>query len=73
MLISEPAKRPTRLILCDLTARTIRHGLEKLGESYSWLAKSVGVSKTSIGYYARGEYMPNDEIRRKIILQELGC
>jgi arginyl-tRNA synthetase len=24
------AKRPTRLLLCDLTARTIRHGLEWL-------------------------------------------
>ena len=25
-----PDKRPTRLLLCDLTARTIRHGLHEL-------------------------------------------
>jgi arginyl-tRNA synthetase len=30
VLIAGPDKRPTRLLLCDLTARTIRHGLQKL-------------------------------------------
>ena len=30
VLIAEPDKRPTRLLLCDLTARTIRHGLREL-------------------------------------------
>ncbi|MFC1676225.1 arginine--tRNA ligase [Planctomycetota bacterium] len=30
VLIAEPDKRPTRLLLCDLTARTIKHGLTKL-------------------------------------------
>ncbi|MBN2272621.1 MAG: arginine--tRNA ligase [Sedimentisphaerales bacterium] len=30
VLIAEPEKRPTRLLLCDLTARTIRHGLSDL-------------------------------------------
>jgi arginyl-tRNA synthetase len=30
VLAAEPAKRPTRLLLCDLTARTIRHGLSEL-------------------------------------------
>jgi len=30
VLGAEPAKRPTRLLLCDLTARTIRHGLSEL-------------------------------------------
>jgi arginyl-tRNA synthetase len=30
VLTAEPAKRPTRLLLCDLTARTIRHGLSNL-------------------------------------------
>ncbi|MCX5634970.1 MAG: arginine--tRNA ligase, partial [Planctomycetota bacterium] len=30
VLDAEPAKRPTRLLLCDLTARTIRHGLSEL-------------------------------------------
>ncbi len=30
VLIAEPAKRPSRLLLCDLTARTIRHGLSEL-------------------------------------------
>lgn len=46
---------------------TIKRGLEKLGESYIWLAEKVGVSKTSIGYYARGESLPDDEIRRRIL------
>jgi arginyl-tRNA synthetase len=30
VLDAAPAKRPTRLLLCDLTARTIEHGLRKL-------------------------------------------
>lgn len=30
VLIAEPTKRPTRLLLCDLTAGTIRHGLREL-------------------------------------------
>ncbi|MGD2095022.1 MAG: arginine--tRNA ligase [Phycisphaerales bacterium] len=30
VLKAEPEKRPTRLLLCDLTARTIRHGLSGL-------------------------------------------
>jgi arginyl-tRNA synthetase len=30
VLDAPPAKRPTRLLLCDLTARTIRHGLSQL-------------------------------------------
>ncbi len=30
VLIAEPDKRPTRLLLCDLTANTIRHGLDQL-------------------------------------------
>jgi arginyl-tRNA synthetase len=30
VLGAEPAKRPTRLLLCDLTARTIKHGLSEL-------------------------------------------
>lgn len=30
VLKAEPDKRPTRLLLCDLTARTIRHGLTEL-------------------------------------------
>ncbi|MBN2136565.1 MAG: arginine--tRNA ligase [Sedimentisphaerales bacterium] len=30
VLSAEPAKRPTRLLLCDLTARTIKHGLGEL-------------------------------------------
>jgi arginyl-tRNA synthetase len=30
VLKAEPDKRPTRLLLCDLTARTIRHGLSEL-------------------------------------------
>ncbi len=30
VLIAEPDKRPTRLLLCDLTARTIKHGLTEL-------------------------------------------
>src|SRR3990172_5093349 len=30
VLIAEPQKRPSRLLLCDLTARTIRHGLSEL-------------------------------------------
>jgi len=30
VLDAGPGKRPTRLLLCDLTARTIRHGLEQL-------------------------------------------
>jgi len=30
VLDAEPYKRPTRLLLCDLTARTIEHGLEQL-------------------------------------------
>jgi len=30
VLIAEPEKRPSRLLLCDLTARTIRHGLSEL-------------------------------------------
>jgi arginyl-tRNA synthetase len=30
VLDAGPDKRPTRLLLCDLTARTIRHGLENL-------------------------------------------
>ncbi|MBN2590358.1 MAG: arginine--tRNA ligase [Sedimentisphaerales bacterium] len=30
VLIAEPDQRPTRLLLCDLTARTIKHGLTEL-------------------------------------------
>ena len=30
VLKAEPGKRPTRLLLCDLTARTIKHGLSEL-------------------------------------------
>jgi arginyl-tRNA synthetase len=30
VLDAGPSKRPTRLLLCDLTARTIRHGLHEL-------------------------------------------
>jgi arginyl-tRNA synthetase len=30
VLDAPPAKRPTRLLLCDLTARTIQHGLSRL-------------------------------------------
>jgi arginyl-tRNA synthetase len=30
VLIAEPHKRPTRLLLCDLTARTIKHGMSEL-------------------------------------------
>ncbi|MHC4623140.1 MAG: arginine--tRNA ligase [Planctomycetota bacterium] len=30
VLDAEPDKRPTRVLLCDLTARTIRHGLREL-------------------------------------------
>jgi len=30
VLSAPPQKRPTRLLLCDLTARTIRHGLSEL-------------------------------------------
>ena len=30
VLVAGPGKRPTRLLLCDLTARTIRHGLDEL-------------------------------------------
>jgi len=30
VLDAPPQKRPTRLLLCDLTARTIRHGLSEL-------------------------------------------
>ncbi len=30
VLTAEPDKRPTRLLLCDLTARTIKHGLSEL-------------------------------------------
>jgi arginyl-tRNA synthetase len=30
VLAAGPEKRPTRLLLCDLTARTIRHGLHEL-------------------------------------------
>jgi len=30
VLIAPPDKRPTRLLLCDLTARTTRHGLSEL-------------------------------------------
>jgi len=30
VLVAEADKRPTRLLLCDLTARTIRHGLSEL-------------------------------------------
>ena len=30
VLKAEPEKRPTRLLLCDLTAKTIRHGLGEL-------------------------------------------
>jgi arginyl-tRNA synthetase len=30
VLAAPPQKKPTRLLLCDLTARTIRHGLSKL-------------------------------------------
>jgi len=30
VLKAEPAKRPTRLLLCDLTAKTIKHGLSEL-------------------------------------------
>ena len=30
VLVAEPDKRPTRLLLCDLTARAIRHGLSEL-------------------------------------------
>lgn len=33
VLDADPSKRPTRLLLCDLTARTIRHGLALLGIS----------------------------------------
>jgi len=33
VLDAGPSKRPTRLLLCDLTARTIRHGLGLLGIS----------------------------------------
>ena len=29
VLNAEPAKRPTRLLLCDLTAKTIKHGLSE--------------------------------------------
>ena len=31
VLTAEPAKRPTRLLLCDLTARTLKVGLDLLG------------------------------------------
>jgi len=30
VLKAEPSKRPTRLLLCDLTAKTIKHGLSEL-------------------------------------------
>jgi arginyl-tRNA synthetase len=30
VLQAEPDKRPTRLLLCDLTAKTIKHGLSEL-------------------------------------------
>ncbi|MHC4193594.1 MAG: DALR anticodon-binding domain-containing protein, partial [Planctomycetota bacterium] len=30
VLDAGPDKRPTRLLLCDLTAETIRHGLSEL-------------------------------------------
>ena len=30
VLVAGPEKRPSRLLLCDLTARTIRHGLREL-------------------------------------------
>ena len=30
VLIAEAEKRPTRLLLCDLTAKTIKHGLSEL-------------------------------------------
>ncbi len=30
VLKADPAKRPTRLLLCDLTAKTIKHGLSEL-------------------------------------------
>jgi arginyl-tRNA synthetase len=30
VLDAEPDKRPTRLLLCDLTAETIKHGLSEL-------------------------------------------
>ena len=30
VLTAEPDKRPTRLLLCDLTAKTIKHGLRDL-------------------------------------------
>jgi len=30
VLDAPPAKRPTRLLLCDLTAKTIQHGLSQL-------------------------------------------
>ncbi len=30
VLVAGPDKRPTRLLLCDLTAKTIRHGLKEL-------------------------------------------
>lgn len=30
VLIAEPEKRPTRLLLCDLTAKTIKHGMTQL-------------------------------------------
>jgi arginyl-tRNA synthetase len=30
VLDAPPAKRPTRLLLCDLTAKTIQHGLSRL-------------------------------------------
>ena len=30
VLDASPDKRPTRLLLCDLTARTIEHGLHNL-------------------------------------------
>jgi arginyl-tRNA synthetase len=30
VLTAEPEKRPTRILLCDLTAKTIKHGLKKI-------------------------------------------
>ena len=30
VLDAQPDKRPTRLLLCDLTAQTIKHGLSEL-------------------------------------------
>ena len=30
VLDAPPGKRPTRLLLCDLTANTIKHGLSRL-------------------------------------------